>query len=1605
VAFDAGELVATIRGDRTQLTRDLAAARTDLGATGKAADALAAKTVAAGNKAAGGARIVSEAAKDAAKSTTAAGTAAQQAGAKAAAANEKTATSARAAGEAAAQAGGKQRTAAQEAAAAQKSAKEQTEKNAAAQEKLGVGLTAYGAAALGAFSIALNASTQFGAKMAQLQTLSGANERQMGLESEAALTLGTAYGFTATQVADAEIELQKAGIGVTAQLNGGLKGALVGAAAGQMDVAAATSIGVTALTQFRLGADQTEHVMDLLAAGSDKALGSMDDLGQALKQGGLVASQMGLSVEDTTGTLAAFAQAGLIGSDAGTSLKTMLLSLQSPSQQAAAELKRYNITAYDSQGAFVGITNLAGQLKTNLSGVSQAQRDAALSTIFGSDAIRSANVLYNQGSDGLTDWISKVNDSGFAAEQAAGKQNSLQGSTQKLAAAIQTDLIRAGTAITPAIRPVVDVLGGFATTLGEIPAPILGVTTGVVGLTGAVSLGAGAFALFLPRILATRAALVTASAAPGTLGRAARGATAGINGLKAAGSGAASFFGGPWGLALAIAGAALAAWNMAIDAAKAKPEELDAAAAKGAAGLDLLSSAAARGQNVQRGWAQWIETAGKSADVEAGSLDNLSSKLAQIEANENPFVGFFQGNAQLGATNQTLKTIGETLARVSGTDAPSAAKSFEEIARKTDGSDASLRRLLNTMPDYRDALATQATELGHLTGKESESERAKILLAQANENATSSGKEQASAAEEQASSIAAIQGSASSASDAVSDLAKQIKGLGSTTADQRSAERSFQAAIDDASKALQDNGRGLDATTEKGRKNADALDKIASTGKDVASAMLANGRSAEDVAGKISATRAAYIKQARAMGDSKAEAEKLADKMGLIPTNVELLITANDSDAQAKIAAAKAAAREVERERYVLSVDIEIANLGAALRKAGVPNGAQVQKNARLNAYAMGGRIPGVDRGVDSEVIVARPGEHMLTVDDVSAMGGHSAVYGFRKALHGYAKGGAIGDASSRVNAENAAQARLQEQIDRQERAVKTARARAKKADAAAEKSQDASNGIYGKGTGDAKHNAVQRTRDLKKRAEAAAKAQKSAEDKLAKLRDDLTKSQGKESDQRDRGAALGQTNEDLAIATERGTYVDAGNPLGAADYGLQASRDQNLSASQRKALDKVSRKQGGILAGLAKQATDAGLGVDKASTALDSAKSATDAAVEAYHHQKTAVESATDAVNDATTAQQNASSSLENLRSQFSSVVSSVASNVRSLFSLGNAVREDETKTTSITHNAGTGAAWDEMVTSVNPGGATVASIRSEIDQKSATFASFAAQLQGLANMGYSSDVVTDVANLGADAGAKVAAALLTAGSGDVAAINSGYSSIASSTTAAGNVVAHGQLDGQISDAQRALDDATSNLQRAQQALTVAQDAEIAKLQAAQAQAQTAYNAALAVQASINAQITTAQQSIVTAVQQALTGSPSRKAYGGIVEAYAYGGVRPGAHFVPDGANAILYGEPGTGGEAFIPLAPDRRTRALAVLDETARRLGRVVVPAGAQGYALGGIAGSSSTSTSYGGDTHNWNGPILGDPAHIMAVAERRAAAKRARANTANRIGRVNP
>lgn len=364
-----------------------------------------------------------------------------------------------------------------------------------------------GAVAVG-FGFAVKATMAFDKQMSSVGAAAGATGKQLMDLRAAALQAGADTAFSATQAAKAQEELAKAGISVQDILGGGLKGALDLAAAGQLDLGQAAEIAATAMVQFKREGKDVPHIADLLSAGANKAQGTVEDMGMALKQGGLVAGQFGISLEETTGGLAAFASAGLLGSDAGTSMKTMLLRLANPAAETAELMDRLGINAYDASGQFVGLAGLADQLRSKLSGLTQEQRNAAMAQIFGTDAIRAANVLYDEGAAGIKEWTDKVDDSGNAARTAAAKMDNLAGDVERLKGSLETALIQQGSGATGVLRTLAKAAENTVTSFAGMP-PAAQSTATVLGLTvGAALAAAGAYGVMVPKIRDSRAALV-----------------------------------------------------------------------------------------------------------------------------------------------------------------------------------------------------------------------------------------------------------------------------------------------------------------------------------------------------------------------------------------------------------------------------------------------------------------------------------------------------------------------------------------------------------------------------------------------------------------------------------------------------------------------------------------------------------------------------------------------------------------------------------------------------------------------------------------------------------------------------------------------------------------------------------------------------------------------------------------------------------------------------------------------------------------------------------------------------------------------------------------
>lgn len=370
---------------------------------------------------------------------------------------------------------------------------------------------------------AIAKAADFDSAMSNVEAATHESAANMELLRKAALKAGADTVFSATESASAIEELSKAGVATTDILDGGLSGALDLAAAGGLDVAEAAETAASAMTQFSLSGDKVPHIADLLAAGAGKAQGSVHDLGMALGQTGLVAAQTGLSIEETTGGLAAFASAGLTGSDAGTSFKTMLLALTPTSKTAQAAMDGIGFSAFDAQGKFIGLEGVAGKLRAGLANMSAEQRNATLKQIFGNDAVRAANVLYEQGATGIAEWTNKVNDTGYAADTAATRLDNLRGDVEQLKGSLETALIGTGEGAQGPLRSLTQNLTKVVNAYNDLSDGAKSAVAKTLGVTAALAGGLYVFVKVVKAIDSTRKSLkalgIDADAVPGKLGK------------------------------------------------------------------------------------------------------------------------------------------------------------------------------------------------------------------------------------------------------------------------------------------------------------------------------------------------------------------------------------------------------------------------------------------------------------------------------------------------------------------------------------------------------------------------------------------------------------------------------------------------------------------------------------------------------------------------------------------------------------------------------------------------------------------------------------------------------------------------------------------------------------------------------------------------------------------------------------------------------------------------------------------------------------------------------------------------------------------------------
>jgi TP901 family phage tail tape measure protein len=334
----------------------------------------------------------------------------------------------------------------------------------------GAAATAIAAAgvAMGAgLGLAIKTAADFEARLSAISAVSSKAELDaaggMRALSTAALQLGKDTSFSASQAAAGMEEMVKAGISITDVLGGGARAALDLAAAGGLEVAEAATVASSAMNSFALAGSDMTHIADMLAGASVASATDVHQLGFALAAVGAVAHTVGIGFDDTTVAIAALAQAGLKGSDAGTSLKTMLLNLTPTTKAQIAVAKELGIVTadggnkfFDAAGNAKSMAEIAGVLQTATANLTKEQKIEALQTLFGTDAIRAAAIMANLGAAGMQKMAKETAAAGSAQEIANKRLDNFKGSMEKFGGSLETAAIIVGRAFLPALRRLTD---------------------------------------------------------------------------------------------------------------------------------------------------------------------------------------------------------------------------------------------------------------------------------------------------------------------------------------------------------------------------------------------------------------------------------------------------------------------------------------------------------------------------------------------------------------------------------------------------------------------------------------------------------------------------------------------------------------------------------------------------------------------------------------------------------------------------------------------------------------------------------------------------------------------------------------------------------------------------------------------------------------------------------------------------------------------------------------------------------------------------------------------------------------------------------------------
>lgn len=299
-------------------------------------------------------------------------------------------------------------------------------------------------AAMGAgVSAAVNVGMSFESQMSKVQAISGATGGELQALSEKAKEMGATTKFSATESGQAFEYMAMAGW-KTEDMLGGIEGIMNLAAASGEDLAATSDIVTDALTAFGLSASNSGHFADILAAASSNANTNVGLMGETFKYVAPVAGALGFSAEDTATAIGLMANAGIKGSQAGTSLRAIMTRLAKPTDEVAAAMSELGLSIINSDGNMKSLNEITGDLRSSFAGLSEAEKASMAATLGGQEAmsgllaiVTASDEDFNKLQSAIYGATDELTGYSAAAEMAETMQNNLAGQLTSLRSAAE----------------------------------------------------------------------------------------------------------------------------------------------------------------------------------------------------------------------------------------------------------------------------------------------------------------------------------------------------------------------------------------------------------------------------------------------------------------------------------------------------------------------------------------------------------------------------------------------------------------------------------------------------------------------------------------------------------------------------------------------------------------------------------------------------------------------------------------------------------------------------------------------------------------------------------------------------------------------------------------------------------------------------------------------------------------------------------------------------------------------------------------------------------------------------------------------------------------